>query len=204
VPTYTFTLNDNPGIWEDVEDAIRTWVKVGSGFGDQYVIWAEQDGPRPDDVYIALALDGPTRVHHDEVVQTYDGAAAAGQEIVQTVRGVRRLTAKLTCFYGDASGNAAARAVLADLITALELPSVRSMFLAAGLGLADVGPVRNVPAVRAPLFEGRATLDVDFHLIAELAERTGYIASAQLKGTVASDKTIAGQYVAPTITKVVP
>lgn len=73
--------------YETVEDALYDYVQVASGLAEELVLWAEQDGPRPEGVFISMnlvdeddyGLDWIDREHNpleldDDVIETVTGS----------------------------------------------------------------------------------------------------------------------------------
>ncbi len=57
-----------------------------------------------------------------------------------------------------------------------------NLWLAAGLGLLDVGDVRNIPEIKGTKFEARAVLEPRFYVLDTVTESTGYIKTVNLTG----------------------
>lgn len=173
--------------WSDVEDAIRAWVKSGSGLADAKVIWADQPGNRPSAPYVTIRIGDLLAIGHDSVTHDYDDEADAGEEITFTVRGTREFTVTVQTFTSATVNTGTAREYLSKVQTALSLPSVRSAFAAAGISAFDSGTLQNLSALRDAEFEGRAVLDVRFYVAEEVTEVTGYIATVEVTDTEADE-----------------
>jgi len=167
--------------WTAVEDAIMAWAKNAGGFATGFALWSAQTGPRPTNTFLEIKLDGPIRLPGVERLKKFEPAAPAGQEMSLIVKGQRQVVARLTVFDGDATGGASSRAILSNILDALELPSVRGGLNAAGLALISVGKVNSIPAIKAAFFEARAVADVTFSLCSTVSERTTYIEHTTLK-----------------------
>lgn len=167
--------------WTAVENALRAWVKAGSGLDNEHVIWAEQGGPRPDGAFVTVRIGDLVPVGaFDEVTHGYDATQPLGEEIEHVVRGERSCMVSVQAFTPEVMGSASARAVASRVLTALQRPSVRDALEAAGLSVYDPGTVKYVPAIVGTEFEARAVLEVGFYLVETASERGGYIAKVQV------------------------
>jgi len=170
------------------EDAVRAWVKTGTGFDDAHVIFDAQDGNRPSGSYATVKLNGIKTVGLDGTETTYDDQADAGEEISITHQGDREFDVIVTIFSRASSegassttGAASARAIAGATQTALNLSSVRSGFKTAGISCFDYGEITSVPEIFNADFQGRSVLTAHFYAVDTLVEKTGYI--AQVNGT---------------------
>ncbi len=165
-------------VWATIEDALRVWVKAGSGLGDAKVIWLDQTGARPAAPFIELKLGDIVPLGGVDPVETAtDLMRPAGTEIELKVAGVRAFTVSLQAYTATVTGAATARALLSLVQTALSLPSVRAALDAAGVTPFDEGEVHNLTGLLGTKFEGRAALDVQFYVRETLSEFTGFIGS---------------------------
>lgn len=173
--------------WEAVENAIRAWVVTGSGLPADKVIWANQDGDRPEDPFITIALSGLHGRGMDTVESSTDLNRPAGEEIRLNVKGLREMTASVQAFTDATTGNSGARALLMKVQAALRLPSIRDALGALSLSPFDPGDVQVFPIVFPTGFEGRGTLAVRFYVMQTVDEFTGYISSVELTNTSTGD-----------------
>lgn len=51
--------------WSTVEDALRTWLVVGSGLADTKVVWSDEPLPRPAPPYITIGLTAVRTIGQD-------------------------------------------------------------------------------------------------------------------------------------------
>lgn len=177
MPVIPLSLPSPPGLWENVEDAIRTWVKNASGLSDAHVLWAEQTGARPpsgDFMTIRLGDIVPLGAV-DELLELTDLDRPAGQEIELRAMGVREFHVSVQAFSAATVRGNTARAQLARVQNALRLPSFRDALDEVGLSPFDAGTVRNVTELVGTKFEGRAVLDVRFYVADTVSEFVGYI-----------------------------
>lgn len=162
------------------EDAIRQWVLAGSGLAADHVIFHQQTGARPLDAnnFATIRIGDTNPVACvDEVQETYNGAQPAGQEIAQTVTGLRSVNVTVQFFGAPSTGDTKAQVQAQQTQVALALPSVRNALGAAGLTPYDTGRITNVTALIGTKFEGRAVLDMHFYVLEQITEQTGYITS---------------------------
>lgn len=164
--------------WTTVENALRAWVRAGSGLSEAAVLWAEQMGARPEGAFASLRIGEltPERGAPDEVQAITDLAADPGEEIELRVNGRRELTVSVQLFGAPVTGTTAL-AILANVQAALALPSVVTALELAGLTVANIGAPLNVTAIKGTAFEGRAVLNVRFRTLVSLSEFTGYIST---------------------------
>lgn len=174
---------------EALEDAIRAWVMGSTGYGEEAVIYADQDTDAPSPDYITIRLGDLIRVGGpaSEEQTGFDAAAPAGQEITNTIRVPREFVVTLQAFSAATHGSSAARAVLAKAQAGIEMSTYRAPLNAAGLGVIDVGTVQWVPAVYGAGFEGRAVLDVRFLVVQTATEKVGYIATVETVDLTGND-----------------
>lgn len=172
-------LGDEDAQFAVVEDAIRQWVKAATGYDDDHVIWAYQNGPRPTDAFALIQMgDFLPLGAFDEAIDEYDAFAAPGEEIISTVTGLRQFDVTVQVFTPEVTTGAAGRAKLAKCQTALALSSVRSALDNAGITPFNIGAVQWVPPVNNNAFEGRALLTVSFYTVDTLTEFNTYIETA--------------------------
>jgi hypothetical protein len=170
--------------WSAIEDALQAWVKTSTGLGDTHVFWSDQGVNRPAPPFVSLTLDGPRRVGVDAIVTTTDLLQDNGEEILVQNVGNRECTLRVQHFGGDPCGDVSSRAVMAKCLTDLYRMDVKAALEAAGVAILDVGPVENVAGVRALQIEPRAALVVRLAVADEAGARTGYIATAEVDGTI--------------------
>lgn len=164
--------------WKAIENAVRQWVLVASGFPDQRVIWRNENGPAPAVDYIDLALGAIQSLGIDCQLHDFNAGRPAGQEVELRVEGDREFTVSVECFTKSTTEQAAettARSVMSRVQTRLGLPSVRAALYVVGIAPFDIGSVQWLPAVTETDFQGRAILEVRFNARDDASEYTGYI-----------------------------
>lgn len=164
-----------------LEAALKAWVVSATGLTSDRVIQANDRVPAKAMPYATILLPMPQRVGgaFDEVRHSYDGAAAAGQEIVFTVVGQRESVARLQFFAQATAGDGTARDHAMAAVLGLHLPSIRDALDAAGLVYVSVEGTFDFSERAGPAGQSRAALDVRFRWVETRVERTGYIAAYQ-------------------------
>lgn len=169
-----------PANWTAIEDAIRAWVKTGSGLADAKVIWADQTGARPAGPFVTIRIGDLLALGAvDEVEELTDLGRPAGQEVEQRVVGLREFPVSVQAFGPAVAGAGTAREYLSKVQTALALPSVRDALEAAGVSSFDQGVVRTVNELVGTKYEGRAILECRFYLLESVSEFSGYIETVE-------------------------
>lgn len=179
----SFEISDVEGglDWGALENAIRQWILATGLVTTEKVILAGQDGPRPAVPFFEVRLGDMEAVGAaDARSEDYDSGAPAGQEITETVRGMREFPVFIRCFTTSAVGSSSARALLSQVQTALGLPDVRDIIRAAGMTCWDTGRVQTLPAVLDTKWEGRATLTVRMYAEEHAIQKTGYIDTVEV------------------------
>jgi hypothetical protein len=174
--------------WTTVETALHAWIVASSGLAANHVIWAQQNGPRPDGAFITMRLTTVRSVGKDwlEAIET------AGL-VTMRARGIRQGILSIQCFGGAAVGSAGSTQILDLVVSKSTLPSIRDALQLAGIGLAKLGAVLSTDGViNTTVFEPRATLEARFFLSQEVTEAAipalgGAIQTAQVDGEAATD-----------------
>lgn len=177
--------------WTDIEAALRTWLKTGSGFADAAVIFADQDGPKPGRPFLTARIGDATPIGIDaaqEIVRS--GSPPAGEEIELRAGGIREFAVVVYAAAATKTGNATARATLLKVQAALALPSVVAAFDAAGISCFDDGRVQNITTVLDSAFESRGLLSCRFYCRETVSEYVGYIATVELEDVAAGTSTV--------------
>lgn len=179
--------------WSTIENALVAAVKSASGFADGAVFLPYQDGgTHPAGSFITVAIGdmiAPDTLvpSQTRVVTSLDGDGEpvdpllAGAEITHTFRMPRRFSASIQVFTGTTMvGTSSARAVATQIQSKLVLPAIRYALSVAGLGLIDVGDVKNIPEIKGTKFEARAVIEPTFYLLDAVTETSGYIKTVNL------------------------
>lgn len=170
--------------WTTVEDAIQDWVVTASGLAGNKVIWVTQNGPRPDVPYISIDAD-IQRVGQDWADTADAAVPAPGAEIDQLARGTRRMMINIQCFGGTATGNTSSRAILENVVSKFQLPSVRGALVANGVGVASFSNVSNISGVlNSTRFEPRATVEAVAFLASEVSETGTYFSKVDVTNEI--------------------
>lgn len=167
--------------WEPIENALRSWVRVASGFDDSAVIWDNQNGSRPARPFITLHLEGPLALGAvDAVTHKYSATRPAGAEIEIKAEGPRELTLSIQCYGLSPIGSDSPRAVLSRVQTKLGLPSVKDALGAAGVSVFDKGRIQDLSEILDTGFEARALLEVRCYAVESATETSTYIKTVEL------------------------
>jgi hypothetical protein len=172
----------------DMEDAIRAWVKAGTGFDDAHVFFSDQKIERPSaGPYATIRVQS---IEHlgalTDVNAYYDAGRDPGTEIELRVECQVNVVVQVQIWKGPTvSGSLAPSSVsVANQVQlAIELPSVREALDAAGMSPHTWTQVQNLGALLGTAFEGRATFEVEFYAVMATSEYTGYIAEVDLTDT---------------------
>jgi hypothetical protein len=167
---------------EAIEDAVWQWVVTTSGYPVERVIWAEQNGERPDGDIITLHMGPLVPVGLDALEESVDLSRPAGEEVELKVVGVRSFSVTLQAYTHATTGSTSGRAVLGVVQTRTSLPSVRGALALAGVSLYDMGTVQVVPEIVGADFEGRAVLEVQAYCGDTASEFTTYIETTEIEG----------------------
>ena len=169
-----------PFNWQAGEDAIRRWLLIGSGYPDQNVIHLNDNANRPSTDYVGFALGDLVPLGSDAVTTTYDPAQPNGSQIEIKVEGERVSTLTIQAFTTARNASSSARAVMAKIMTAVGLPSVRAALHGAGLVIFQHGQVAYLPAILNTGFEGRAVMTCTLRCMDDIAERTTWIETVEM------------------------
>lgn len=170
-----------------VEDALHDWIVAATGIPADHVLWAEQAFERPSDdaPWVALRLESIQRVGQDWYVSSDHPVPVAGAERLLTVNGVRTALLVIQCFRGAATGTSRPQAYLDAAVMGITLPARRAAFLAAGIGIGEIGPIRNIgDVISLTRFEPRAVVEVTLLLAGTTTSTGTYIEQVTLEGTV--------------------
>lgn len=162
-----------------IEDALHAWAVAATGVAADHVLWANQNSGRPAGAWVTLARGAIIGPGSDRmVVSNTSGSPPSGAEVTHTARGRRELPVTLAVYDAAVTGAGSALAVAEQARASLNKPSVRAQLRAAGIVVFDHGDVRDVPALDAVGFEGRAVLEIRCYVAEVVSETSGYIASA--------------------------
>lgn len=174
--------------WNNIEDTLRSWIKIATNLTDGHIIWGEQTGARPSDSasapFVTARLGDIRPVAIIDELTALTNSATPGQEIELRVTGTREFRVLIQAFHpsvvsSTGSPSNTARALLSKIQTALLLPSIRASFDAVNISPWDMGTVQNLTELIGTKFEGRAALDVGFYVLESVSERTTYIETVQ-------------------------
>lgn len=162
--------------WEDIENYIHAAIVLATGYDSDQVIWKHQNYNAPEVDYATIALGDVIPIAQDFTTYETNLSRPAGQEIKQSVVGVREVPLELEAFSSSTLGNASARAVLEKARTGLRLPSVKYSLRKGGIAPFDLGSVAFIPEIRNTGFRGRAICTIRCYVVMpEVVEYCGYI-----------------------------
>lgn len=150
-----------------LEDAIFHWVRTGTGFDADHVIWGgvRAGGPMPAGPYVSMRLLGLQTVSGDWLIPRREGSA-----IVYHIRGTRHPTLELTLRGAPGYGSQRAELALSRVLAAVHLPSVGAKLRTGGVGVGRRGPIRTLPGMRSMMFDPVATVEIGLHIGVDIAE----------------------------------
>ena len=166
------------------ENAIVAWLKTSVG-PDVEVRLSDQEAPQPADgtgealpfcTVRLMTLAGESL--HTMQTQDVDDARPMAEQMEVAHSRPMNLSVRVQAFTPLKSGPAWAVPMLVKASTELGLRTVRANLRAAGLGLFDIGAVQNLTGLMSVRWEGRAALELQFHVVATAQERMGYITEA--------------------------
>lgn len=135
-------------LFQEIKDAIYTWA---SSNVTAQVIWAEQEGPRPERPYLTLKLiTGPTKT------MAIDNFKYDNDLTKFVLNGDRSVVLSINAFGNDAFD------LLATLQNSLDDPTVIDELFENSLSILDDGDIRDVTLALETSFETRAVMEVTF------------------------------------------
>lgn len=174
------------------EQALVTWVKGVTGFSR--VILKNQKVPQQDLPYATIFLPagrqpggGPP-----DTDRYTDLTKPAGSEIEYRTGSHEQAIVQIEIFTRATVGAASlanppappARDFAADLSISAFAYLTRSSLLAAGLIPVSIENVQDLSERSGPVGQGRALVEIRFRFVETWSDRTGYINTAQVSGTV--------------------
>lgn len=172
------------------ENAIHTWLRLATGIPAARILWWHQRFERPSGTAPWISIQ---RTRSNEVGRGYLHRAAnptpsPGAELLYTTGGDRVWQLSINCVGVETTGDSTPMALMETAITKLRLPSIAAGFLAAQIGVLDVGELRDLSKlVNDAEIEGRAQLDITFSLADSATETGAAIASMTMTGFVPSE-----------------
>lgn len=165
-----------------IEEAIFDWVVAGSELDEDHVIWEDERGPQPQGCYIAMQVGDERSFGADwSKTSLIESSDEDNGEIMYTLTGTRVLTLVLECFAaGEDWQTARPAARLARVITARRLPSIAFALSQARVGIGTIQPVQVLKLERAKIFESRARVEINLHLVAQVSETAPWIETVEL------------------------
>lgn len=163
--------------WQDIEDAIHGAMVKATGYSATQVIWKYQNRNIPTGDYATINLGDVIQVGSDLVRYTQDLTRPNGQEIKQSITGLRRVSLDLEIFSDSPIGNTCARAIMEKARSSLRLPSIKYGLRNGGIAPFDLGTVGYIYDIPTVNFRGRAVCSIGCYItMPEVVEYCGYIA----------------------------
>lgn len=171
--------------FQTIQSSLVFWVATATGLP---VIWNGQNRtqvPRPFAELKKIA--GPIKSADDEPRRRMGTGPQAG-ELFTDIVGSRGLTYNLQIFAAsDKPSNANADTYISAAQAAVEHPTIRENFLAAGISVVDAVAVNDIDTVVGTGFDSRASLDLRIEVISNLVPAvdapTNWIETATASGT---------------------
>jgi len=157
---------------------IHTW--ISSQMGEVPVIWAEQTGPAPDELYVTLKILNRSAIGNDYIAPP-DPVSGYGHK-----RGDREITLSIQAL-GEDSYQA-----LADLEEAFRVPLVYESLETQGIVFIDTHGLSDITSLFGSFREERALLDVRLRVAVPFREtppepcgvETGVIEKTTIEGEI--------------------
>ena len=153
--------------WVSLKKALWTWASTTDSTAT--VIWAQQNAPFPKMPALTMRLYSVSSVSPDYVSMADNGGRTL-------ITGNREFFCELQAFGGDALGR------MEDLRMSLNLDTVKTALVKAGIVVVDTEPILNTSALNAPQIEDRASMDVRLRIAHELVDVPGIIDTVVLTG----------------------
>lgn len=171
----------------DVEDALRAWVKASTGFDNEHVFFSDQKVPRPSGPYVTIRLGSVGMLGAVDPIEVKDAASpTAGAEIELQVRALREVSVGIQVWNAPAvavSPALTAVGIASKIQVGLSLPSVRDAFAVACVSVIDMGSIQNLSSLLGTDFDGRSSFDVRCYVMLSASEFTTYIEKFELTNT---------------------
>lgn len=170
--------------WTTIEDAIWDCVKLGSGLGDNQIVWDYYKAPRPIATFVELGITEVERVGMDWRVTDDAPDPAPGVELRVRTQGHRMFRLTVQVFGATDAGNVALP-IMTDILSVVEASSYELDL--GGAGLSESGSATLVQGKRGGILEPRARCEFTFHTTAEVESRQTYIETIDLTITAKSE-----------------
>lgn len=165
--------------WDAIHAVLHAWAETATG---ATVWWEDQNQPRPEYPFLAMAVMRVTKLGSDEIIREFD---AVEDTLTTTLRGNRVIRLRVQSFSDSQLPTASARAALDDLQNSIIKPSVRLALQAANIAVINTEPPRNVGRIIQGRSESRWLMNVKFSGAVNLVDTvTDYVRSVGLTGTV--------------------
>lgn len=178
--------------WKPIEKALFDWIlRVFPDLPRNHIQWEDQNLAQPVYPYVTLRKSTLISIGApDELRQTTDLAAPAGEEVSMETISVREFTLFINAHVDEESGakdpDADAFWMMTRLQTSLSQMSTRELFQLAGISTIEDLGIDNLSQTQNGVFFSKANMDIRFRVCFSEVEKAGYIDSANIK-SVPSD-----------------
>lgn len=182
--------------WTTVRDAIQAWVKQGSGFAGDHVIWSGQSATRPTGPFIELKLQIEQRGRGIDAQRF----SVTSNVLTEKLIGQRRAKLTITAWQGApaaSSGSSvpattAPAAIVDDVVSAARLATNNDALTAAGVGVGGVEMIDlQADVIDDVEFEARCIGSVTLHVASEVSyvypTGVGWISTVNASGINGTD-----------------
>lgn len=170
-----------------VENAIRTWVRSGTGLDDAHVFFNDQPIPRPLGPYVTVRFTDDTQLGMVDTSTNFDETRDPGVEIEVKASTDQELNASIQVWQAPtvtptnaSDAPPSAIAIALRLTKAAWLPSISGALSEAGVSLIDTGTIHNLSRLLGAQWEGRAAFDAKFYFRDSISEFTTFIETAEI------------------------
>lgn len=171
-----------------ITELFRGWLKRSLALDDAHVTQADQSGNEPEGTYATVKVGTLRKLGATPAqLQATPASPVDGADLELGASHLYEGIATIQVAAKRTTGNTSGFTLLARACERLWLESEQAFFLAAKVGLSDVGPVLDLSAVRLTEYQGRATVDLTFYVSSLVSELTTYIETVTGTGTVDGD-----------------
>lgn len=167
--------------WPAIEAVVHAWAVAASGITAASVRWSHQQAPvpaRPEVVLTWLDVDSPVRGNgvRDERRR---GASGTTELHVHDRTHTLQIDVLAAVPGAIAQAGTSARARLGNMLRTLQLESNLATFRTAGLAVWQASGARDLTALVATEFEGRASADITFNTRDTTSDTVGQILTVE-------------------------
>lgn len=164
--------------WQTIEQAIVAWVTGNTSLNSQHIRWAYPDAVIPSRPLLVLTWqdrDNPVGISVQDAVMPVVGNPSATQAWQHSRTHTLQIDWLALVPTSKTGANDWAPAALGTLLRTLQLDSVRSAFLAAGIGLQGISAVQDLTSIVETSYESRAIAQITINTVDQTLEQAGKI-----------------------------